>query len=114
MNQRRSGLLAAAATATVAILAASDVGPGSKIGSGVLHWPDTAANREYALDALSLEYLSDYTSDRKILERITRVYWCGTPIDTELAAGHLRREEITEAALRRRASSVIERYAVTQ
>ena len=109
MNPRRSGLLAAAATATFAIVAASDVGPGSKTGSGVLHWPDTAANREYALDALSLEYVADYTSDPRTRERISSLYWCGTPIDTELAAGRLPPAELTEVALRHRAQRLVAR-----
>jgi hypothetical protein len=77
----------------------------------VLHWADTGAGRPYALDALSLKYVRDYTQNEAIVSGIAGIYWCGTPVLTELQSGRLPRNELTATALRRRAQSLLERYS---
>ena len=78
------------------------------VGDGdVLLWVDTASNRQYALDALALRYVGDYTRDSRIVEGIRGGYWCGTPVIEQW--GKIPARDMTETALRQRARALVER-----
>jgi hypothetical protein len=65
------------------------------------------SDQEYALDALALEYLGDYLEDPTQVQRISRQYWCGTPVLQQLE--HIPRTLTTEVALRTRALGMAQR-----
>ena len=67
------------------------------------------SDRDYALDALALEYLGDYVEDPLLRSWIARSHWCWTPVESELAHGGP--EDLTEKALRARAQAMAQRYA---
>jgi len=67
------------------------------------------SDRNYALDALALEYLDEYVKDPLLRSYIAKPYWCGTPVVEELDRG--RKEDRNEAALRARAQALAQRYA---
>ena len=73
----------------------------------VLLWVDTGSDRQYALDALALRYVGDYTRDSQVVEGIRGGYWCGTPVIEQ--RGKSPASELTEAALRQRARALVER-----
>lgn len=108
MQRRHLGIALAAALLATA-------GPPSDSASRPdRHWQDTGADRQYALDALSLKYLRDYTRDEAVVSGIAGLYWCGTPVLSELQSGRLPRSELTDSALRHRAQSLVQRYASRQ
>jgi hypothetical protein len=76
-------------------------------GGYVARWAETGGDREHALDVLALKYLRDYTRDEAVAGDIAGIYWCGTPVLEQLHSGQLPPRELTEAALRRRAQSLV-------
>jgi hypothetical protein len=78
------------------------------VGDGdVLLWVDTGSDRQYALDALALRYVGDYTRDSQVVEDIRGGYWCGTPVIEQW--GKIPARDMTETALRQRARALVER-----
>ena len=66
---------------------------------------DRHGDREYALDALALQYLADFTDDERLIRDTASVYWCGTPVFAQLDS--LTPEERSRVALRMRARAMV-------
>ena len=78
-------------------------------GKEVLVSGDTLSDRQYALDALALKYVGDYTNDPEVENEIRRGYWCATPVLQQM--GKIAASERSESALRERARVMVKRNA---
>lgn len=67
------------------------------------------SNREYALDALALPYLQDFTDDATLIRDTASMYWCWTPVVEQW--DRIPEAEKSEVALRARAKRLVARYA---
>ena len=77
----------------------------------LLLWGDTWSNRQYALDALALKYVGEYTDDPEVEGDIRRGYWCATPVVQQMSK--IPANERNEAALRERARAMVSRTTRT-
>ena len=84
---------------------------GSAGGDEISLHRDALSNRRYALDALALKYVGDYTDDPEVEDEIRRGYWCGTPVIEQM--GRIPASERSETALRERARAMVERTVRT-